>query len=483
MPFKKLFSSILRINPETQKLQDICRILLERDLDCNASLIDLAFHSDNSNQVLNKPVHKVQTERKGSHEIDETSIGTMVDITEFPKIIKKEFLLPDSVFDRRLTRRELMVTKKQYRETRRSWDQVFQEENNLTPQKVAARQKTYLLMDVSASTEQHHRLMIEKAIAIAYLESNNKHHGEIYFRAFNQDPGPLINCKTPKEYRQLINLHIMTARPLGQTNLQKALDTALEDLALQTIQERAEILVLTDGLSQINVETILSKKIPCKIHIILIGGDQPHLNNRDLRERFNQMHQGHLQQIKESQDPQEQTKIKQQLDDLFERKKEQIKVSVIDELKNNLRQLAQKTEGLFIHIPDLPEALTCHENQAQAITTRVDVIEKLLQNTETTGLEKEQLLDELLALRAYLDELRERSPDALTKEAFKKLQERMGHITISSNELRAMLDHLRVTCRWRSQGGGSHKLGLIDSLRLAYRLFQQLLQRLRTKAK
>ena len=480
-PYNHLFSNILRTNPQVEELKDLCRILLDQNFDDVTSLKDLAFP-----EVVDKPgktsaPDSVFTIRKGDDESDESTIGTMTSITELPKALKKEFMMPDAIFNTKLLKKEILVHKKNFQEKRKSWDQLFDQQCELTKQKQQARQKTYVLMDVSASTELHHRLVIEKAITIAYLESNLKQYGEIYFRSFHHGLGPLHLCQSPKEYQRLINNVIMEAQPMGRTNLQQAILTAFEDLSHHPSDHPAEILILTDGLCVIDLETIFHQPPPSKIHVVLIGGDRPDLRDKEVREHFDTQHRGQSESIAELQDHDERSRRQHQLDQLFIKKKDQLREDLLRDMGQNLKALCERTQGKFIHIPDIDEQLCCHSQQHEIMSKRIEEIERLLHAATSTALDKEQLMDELLALRAYLQDLSDRSSDRELKESFEELIQRTGELTLNSEELQAMLENLQLRMKLKSGSGSKMDLTLSQTLELTWKIIKSQVRRLMKK--
>jgi hypothetical protein len=482
-PYRHLFSNLLRTNPQTEELQDICRILLEQDFAGADALKDLAFPEPVDAPGKTPASATVFTTRKGDHETDETTIGAMTSITELPKALKKEFMLPDLIFDTKLLKKEILVHKKNFREKRKSWDQLFEQQCELTPHKQQARQKTYILMDVSASTELHHRLVIEKAIAIAYLESNLKQRGEIYFRAFHHGLGPLHLCQSPKDYQHLINNVIMQAQPMGRTNLQLAIKTAFEDLNHHPSDHPAEVLILTDGLCVLDLEALFNEPPPSKIHVVLIGGDRPDLRDREVREHFDIQHRGQSKDIAELKDNDERSRRQHQLDQLFSKKKDQLRESLLCDMRQNIEDLAKRTKGKFIHIPDIDDQLTCHSQQYELISKRIQEIETLLYASTSTVLDKEQLMDELLSLRAYLQDLSDRSSDSDLKDDFEELIQRTGELTLDSDELQAMLENLQVRMKVKSGTGSKLELTLSQTLELTWKIIKRQVQKFFPKRK
>lgn len=478
----KLFGQILDINPQTEKLKDICRILLDQDTPYSKTLEDLAFCETSLEEKTRLAPKEIETLRLGNQESEDFCLGSMSHLREFPQTLKKEFLLPDLIFDRRLTQRELLVHKRQQRERRQSWNELFEQRTKMTPEKKLARQRTYILLDVSASTEARNRLVVEKAIAIAYLESNQKGKGEVFYRPFNHEPGGLRTCKSPSELRSLINGDVMPQQAIGQTNLQLVLETALKDLDDPLSDTPAEILLLTDGLAPLDLPSLLEMAGQHKIHTVLVGGKLPSTEELSLRERFKPIHLDRYRKIANEIDPKKREQLREPLNELFNKDREHHHKPSVDELENhlenlsrekNLEALSRETQGLFIHVPDLPEAWTCQDAQIDVIANRISEIETLLLESCATDLEKEQLVDELLALRNYIDELKGLSNTSTQTQEWKNLKDKIAQITLSSEELQSILNNIKVNWTSHQPSGGS-RIGFFRLLRI---LFGQLFKK------
>jgi chromosome segregation ATPase len=155
---------------------------------------------------------------------------------------------------------------------------------------------------------------------------------------------------------------------------------------------------------------------------------------------------------------------------LFQHNKQKIQEEYLDELQHHLETLSQKTKGLFIQIPDLPEDWASRASQLETIQDRIRAIETELQDSNTTDLDKQQLVDELLSLRTYIEELSNQSRDAVHQQQCKQLKEEVGRITLSSEELQSMLRNAGVNWTAKTRSNGI-QLSLWQTLRLVFRHF------------
>ena len=171
-------------------------------------------------------------------------------VTEVRHIYPYQFLLPEKVFLQRLAERSLWMprprTPKNFRYQTESDD--FAPDDR--------KQKVYLLFDTSSSMRQHYRIHLAKAIAYIFLQQNRRELGTIFFRTFDITVGPLMVARDLPSYNRLIS-HVMHLNSLGNgTALQKALSTAIEDIAHESQLSHAQILVITDGVAHIDLESL-----------------------------------------------------------------------------------------------------------------------------------------------------------------------------------------------------------------------------------
>ncbi|MEI8133846.1 MAG: vWA domain-containing protein [bacterium] len=182
------------------------------------------------------------------------------------RIYSWQFALPDSVFDQRLAERML-------------WMPVSKAPKILPVQEVgesfsfdSRKQKVFILFDTSSSMRQHHRIQLAQAILLYFLEQNKSDLGFISLRCFDDRVHSLHSATTHESYESLIR-YVLRLTHLGNgTVLQKALVTALDEIAAVDHLAGAEILVITDGAVSIDEELIRSKLDDhTKIHTIKIG--------------------------------------------------------------------------------------------------------------------------------------------------------------------------------------------------------------------
>ncbi|MEP7235268.1 MAG: vWA domain-containing protein, partial [Ignavibacteriota bacterium] len=185
------------------------------------------------------------------------------------RIYPWQFALPEQIFDQRLAKREL-------------WMPVSKMLNILPVQEIgesfsfdSRKQKVFVLFDTSASMRTHHRIHLAQAILWHFLEKNKSDMGFISLRTFDDKVGEMHSAVDPESFNALIR-YILRITDLGNgTVLQKALVTALDEIATMEHLSGAEILVITDGAVSIDEALIRSKMDEnIKIHTIKIGHSQ-----------------------------------------------------------------------------------------------------------------------------------------------------------------------------------------------------------------
>jgi Mg-chelatase subunit ChlD len=183
-------------------------------------------------------------------EAEEYEADLIRSVTEVRHIYPYQFLLPEQVFLQRLAERSLWMPRPRAPKNFR----YQTESDEFAPDD--RKQKVYLLFDTSSSMRQHYRIHLAKAIAYIFLQQNRWELGTIFFRTFDITVGPLMVARDLPSYNRLIS-HVMHLNSLGNgTALQKALSTAIEDIAHESQLSHAQILVITDGVAHIDLESL-----------------------------------------------------------------------------------------------------------------------------------------------------------------------------------------------------------------------------------
>ncbi|HET6402161.1 MAG TPA: vWA domain-containing protein [Candidatus Kapabacteria bacterium] len=182
------------------------------------------------------------------------------------RIYPSQFLLPDEIFLQRLALRELWMP------VSRSGTILPIDDTGPGFTFDSRKQKVYVLFDTSRSMMLHHRIHLAKAILYVFLNRNKLELGHISLRTFDERVGDLHTAVDKQSYDALMR-YVLRITHLGEgTVLQKAILQALDDVHEMEHLAGAEILIITDGAVQLDVELIRSKMDEhVLIHAVKIG--------------------------------------------------------------------------------------------------------------------------------------------------------------------------------------------------------------------
>lgn len=169
-------------------------------------------------------------------------------VTEVRSIYPYQFLLPETVFLRRLAERSLWMPRPR---TPRNF-RYQTESDQFAPDD--RKQKVYILFDTSSSMRQYHRIHLAKAIAYLFLRQNQRELGTVFFRTFDLSVGELRVARDKPAFDRLLS-DLMHINAVGNgTVLHKAIATALDDIQHESQLSHAQILIITDGVAHIDLE-------------------------------------------------------------------------------------------------------------------------------------------------------------------------------------------------------------------------------------
>lgn len=466
--YAKLISELLEASPQLTQLYHIARVL-----ECEESL-------DQGLEDLISEHRRVKAESTETEPVPievEHDIQVMSSFEQFPKILKKQFLLPDALFDQKLLKRDLLIQTPVIKENRMAWDQVFEKACRDTEQKRLKRQRTYLLLDRSGSTQKHERLDLMKAIALLHLKSHQKGLGEVYFRSFHHMVGPLYVSQNDGELQELIHRHILPLEPLGQTQLQKVVLKALEDIQYTSLNEDWEFLIITDGLSMIDPELILGKARRVKFNMVLVGQDRDDYSDKELREVFRSQNQSVYDRI----DAMTSQIERQQMLDKMERSYRNEKPKLLEKMNadhvQRLKQLCERTDGLWITCPDLNEQQRSVSLKKDSLIDQLQALYKLLENPDLSPLEREHYLEQILWIQEQLKQLQQHNRES--DEELQAMDKDLKNFLDSHPELQDLIIEQGLKVRHFNPGGEGEESNVW--LLLLKRLKESILNQLRGK--
>jgi hypothetical protein len=384
-------------------------------------------------------------------------------LNEMPKILKKQFLLPAEVFDHRLISRELLVRQPDVREKVQSWEEYLDEANTVDSEKRARRQKTYLLVDISGTTSARHRLLLEKAIAFKFIRNNHREKGTVFLRFFNHELSPLFVSENGERSGDFWTRLLEPVHPHGGTNLQRALAAAVRDIQYRSIDEKAEILVLTDGLADID-SGALPDFSEIKINFVIIGNDRPKLTRSELDDLFEKQTARWREEWEkrlEKNDFEEHLKKRR---DKFRNnlKKEQEKFYT--DLAEKLRGLAERTGGKYIEVKDVPGSILKSEYLLNTLNEEIEILRRKI-SPELPFTEKERILERILSLQNYINSFAAGAPEI--KPLLDKLRGELKNFVLNDEEMKEILNYARLKIQL-SPSGGVQEITMADLFRLLF---------------
>ncbi|GIV55157.1 MAG: hypothetical protein KatS3mg039_1675 [Candidatus Kapaibacterium sp.] len=188
---------------------------------------------------------------------------------ELPLIYPYQFLLPEEVFYQRLAERSLWLPRpvppRSYRFPSAS--------DTFAPD--PRKQKVYVLFDVSRSMNSHWRIALAKAIAYVFLLRNMRELGTVYLRTFAETVGPRLQAEDVPSFQRLLRSILLLEASGRGTNMQEAIEIAIEDIRSSHTLSDAEVLVITDGAAHLDVERLLALMgESIRIHAVKIGHER-----------------------------------------------------------------------------------------------------------------------------------------------------------------------------------------------------------------
>lgn len=345
-----------------------------------------------------------------------------------------QWLLPDEVFLRRLAQRTLWFPSAKAPRIRA----IESGADDFQP--APTKQKAYVLLDTSASMALHHRFPFAKAIVLRFLRENRRELGEVFFRTFDVDVGPLESARDTPGYDALLR-RVARRRTLGNgTCLERAILQACSDIRERRSLAGAEILVVTDGaahLDEFTVREALGTDI--ELHCVKLGNvavaatenwlndqldyaraDRTHREQKILhiRERTAQLKRA----LAAAKDPGMRRGILQGLDEC-EVERRAIAAELRAEYGHEIENLAH----VYVQVPDLaPAALGLDPERLAALERLVrEMLQRLAAAPAPPHVMKQAAL-----LLSHVAMLAAEQADAAVREALEKLRQALeGELT------------------------------------------------------
>lgn len=201
-------------------------------------------------------------------------------VTELQRIYPYQHLLPEPVFLQRVAERSLWMPRPRIPNNYR----YQSDSDRFAPDD--RKQKVYVLFDTSSSMRQHYRIHLARAITYLFLQRNQRELGTIFFRTFDLTVGELRTARDVPGYDRLIS-EVMHVRALGNgTALQKALEQAIDDISHESMLSETQILVITDGVAHVDVETLRAKMgSSITVNTVKIGHSRMHIDAKTIEDQ------------------------------------------------------------------------------------------------------------------------------------------------------------------------------------------------------
>jgi hypothetical protein len=458
--------------PEFTMIYEIARIIEEEDNPISRALAPIMLLKDHSSKDLDTESLLIPN----VPDAEEYEADLIRSVTEIKDVYPYQHLLPEEIFLKRLAERSLWMPR-----PRRPNNYQYQKESDrFAPDD--RKQKVYILFDTSSSMRQHYRIHLARSIAYLFLRQNQRELGTIFFRTFDLTIGDLITARDIPSFDQLIST-MMHVRAVGNgTSLQKALETAIDDISHESQLSQAQILVITDGVAHIDREGLREKMgehiivntvkigdahmlIDSKIieDIVYKSSSEDALRLRDL---LRQLHDVEVSLQTTAGQMRKQALLSQQA--LVQKQIDSMKRRLEDQISSEYGLEIEQLSTVYVNIPDIP-AEEIFSFPEQKISELEELAEALLRE-----LREEHQVDDIKRAAVLYDHLyllmQYNKIDAPRLErAAKELEDMLNHVlnepSTQSHDL-SISDMERSQLRHMLEGGFRSKVSLAQLLRV-----------------
>ncbi|MCL1833556.1 MAG: hypothetical protein FWG49_03545 [Leptospirales bacterium] len=216
---------------------------------------------------------------------DRMEIETYKNIIDLKRTLPRELAVDDDIFNAKLFTKTLLV-QKFYESESDNFKPVSTMKNEQGREANRFEQLFYILLDTSRSMDVHMRGFYAKCIVSEFLRRKFGSNAKLFFRTFDTNVGELHKVEKKEDYPYMIETVLLSRTGGVSTNLQKAVYQAVSDINYTKDMVNAEILVVTDGVSKIDVQEMLEKLGKIKLHVLKIGGDLPEPDFYDMKSEF-----------------------------------------------------------------------------------------------------------------------------------------------------------------------------------------------------
>jgi len=188
---------------------------------------------------------------------DRMEISPFRSISDLKKALPRELALDQNMFEMKLLTKSLMV-QRFYESAEDKFKPISPLTDETGESKNKFEQKIYLLLDRSRSMDLKMRSFYSKCLVVEFLKKKINSRAKLYFRAFDSKVSDLFKIEKKEDFPRLIEKVFLTTTGGTSTNLQKAVFQAVNDIIYEQDPLETEILVVTDGASQIDKKKITS---------------------------------------------------------------------------------------------------------------------------------------------------------------------------------------------------------------------------------
>jgi hypothetical protein len=216
---------------------------------------------------------------------DKMEIETYKNIIDLKRTLPRELAQDDDIFNAKLFTKTLMV-QKYYESEADHFKPISTMKNENGREANKFDQLFYILLDTSRSMDMKMRGFYAKCIVSEFLRRKLDSNAKLFFRTFDTKVGDLHKIEKKEDYPYLIEKVLLSTTGGVSTNLTKAVYQAVSDINYTKDMANAEILVVTDGASKIDVHEMLEKLGKIKLHVLKIGDDLPEPDFYDMKSEF-----------------------------------------------------------------------------------------------------------------------------------------------------------------------------------------------------
>lgn len=204
---------------------------------------------------------------------DEMDVASAACTEDLPRIFPTQWLLEETqpeLFYRQLATQELLMPIWQRPQRTRQSDAGESPERELVEDAAeadTARQHAHVLLDCSRTMDDRDRRgTIARGLALAVLYGGYQQGARLNLRPFTAKVGQLSSGSGPQGLHT-ISQRLLALANAGQTRIQGALESAVADVRQGGACQRADIVLITDGISRLQQSPFEDEKL----HVLIVG--------------------------------------------------------------------------------------------------------------------------------------------------------------------------------------------------------------------